>query len=345
MTEGDLRQSERLLWIGGDLVPAPAGSVGARFIQESGRKRVIPKSGKCVVDRLMVIQVCGAHGAVIVRRGNGYPVNGERSQILLSQVRVHAAVVLHFGVRRGIERVVEANIGDIIQPTAYAGVGRADIARVVRAGHGRKRRTDIESLSWYLVAVLAFHKARIRTGLIDERCRVHSFAGKCEQVIGNGSCPALRIELRSLVPSIRGNNRTFPNRFIRKEPEEVVLPEGAAYAASKLVEALRILQQSPLRRSARLLGCRSVPALIRVQPGAVDLEKEAAMQLIGTVLGDNLNIRPAEAALGSIVAGRDDVHILHGIFIRSNDRRTTPHRTDSADAVDTYTVRLVLSPR
>src|ERR1019366_663626 len=66
------------------------------------------------------------------------------------------------------------------------------------------------------------------------------------------------------------------------------------------------------------------------------------MDLVGAALRGDLHLRAAEAAIFSIVAVRDDLHVLHRVFARSDDRRATPYCADRTDSVDGDTVRLIL---
>src|SRR6185503_18432388 len=89
-----LRQSERFLRVGFDLIPAPSGGIGASFVQQGGRKGVVPNAGEGVVNGRVVIKVVGARRAVEGRGIHRDPIDREGDAVVAAKVRIDTPVVL-----------------------------------------------------------------------------------------------------------------------------------------------------------------------------------------------------------------------------------------------------------
>src|SRR5437879_13147225 len=66
------------------------------------------------------------------------------------------------------------------------------------------------------------------------------------------------------------------------------------------------------------------------------------MILVGTALGNDLNLGAAKASILGVIAIGEDFYAFHRVFRRCNDGSSTPDGAGGADTVDRNAVILVL---
>src|SRR5712672_1269385 len=99
---------------------------------------MIPDCRERVIDLGMMKDVV-ATIAVEVVFGQGNPINGKADAVFLSDVRVHAAIVLGSRKFGGVDGVVVRNVSYVSQPAANARVSRTLPGCILRAQRRRKR--------------------------------------------------------------------------------------------------------------------------------------------------------------------------------------------------------------
>src|SRR3954471_4728222 len=127
------------------------------------------------------------------------------------------------------------------------------------------------------------------------------------------------------------------DRVVAEEEEQPVTKDRSAYCSAELVEACII--------ALRIVV--GLEALIRVQAGAVQLEKPGAMELIGAVLRDQLDLRAAEASTFCVVGICDNLHLFDGVGIRCDHRSRSPRHAGRLNSVygDAVAVAAAAIPR
>src|SRR5207302_5346270 len=124
-------------------------------------------------------------------------------------------------------------------------------------------------------------------------------------------------ESRGIVPSRSSDvGIGLAHRLIVEEGEDLIFPDGAADAATELLELIVV---SGWRIAA-------VVALKGVQVRLMGGEEEAAVNVVSAALGSDLKLSAAEAAIFSVIAVGDYFHTLNGVFRRRDDSRTAPDR-------------------
>jgi hypothetical protein len=128
--------------------------------------------------------------------------------------------------------------------------------------------------------------------------------GEAEILRGDAAGRRQSIESRCVVPSVAnaGHGLGGANGLIVEEGEDLVLPNGTAYAAAELVKKVVVPQH---------VLVLAVEALIGVQARTVNGEESTAMDLVGAALGSDLNLGSAEASILRIIAIRDDFHAFN----------------------------------
>jgi len=144
------------------------------------------------------------------------------------------------------------------------------------------------------------------------------------------------VESRCVEPTIawQGGER-FTNRLIVKEEKYFVLPDEAADTAAELVELIGVLCHGK---------ARAVESLVCVEARFMVRKEEAAMEVVRAPLGNNLNLRPAKAAVLGIIAIRNDFYAINGIFRRCDNRCPAPDYAGGAYAINRNAVVLTLLP-
>ena len=140
------------------------------------------------------------------------------------------------------------------------------------------------------------------------------------------------VELGGHVPTTGLVHTVVTQSLVRKKQEEAVLDDWTAHAAAYLVEAAFI----PVDRRTG-----AIPALERIQSGPVDLNEQAAMDLIRAVLGYDEDLRAAAPAIFRAVLVRLNLNFLDGFFVWSNQRRATPGQAVHLDAINLIAVAIV----
>src|SRR5579875_3736984 len=72
-------------------------------------------------------------------------------------------------------------------------------------------------------------------------------------------------------------------------------------------------------------------------------EKGASMQCVGSALRGHHRLCAGEASVLRVIVVRHDANIVNRLFRRCDHGSAAPHRAHSADAVDRYSVRFILS--
>ena len=141
------------------------------------------------------------------------------------------------------------------------------------------------------------------------------------------------VEGGCLIPIGRLGSAAVAKFFIGEEEENVVLPDGAADAASDLVESIVVA----LERFCIVdvgSGAGAVVALVGVETGAMEFEERAAVELIGAVLGDDEDLSSAVTAIGRVVGTGLGLHFFYRFFVRRDDGTSAPGERVHLAAVD-----------
>src|SRR6185437_9079460 len=133
-----------------------------------------------------------------------HPVNRKEYVIVLSYVRVEAAVVLRLGGSAWIDRVVVSEIADAIQSAAHARTsGATAVGQVLFSQTSFQRRPYIQPVRCR-VAVPAFGQTDLRAGLGDQAAGGHPFPWIGQIFCRNApGCRSRGIERRGCVPPLR----------------------------------------------------------------------------------------------------------------------------------------------
>lgn len=136
------------------------------------------------------------------------------------------------------------------------------------------------------------------------------------------------VELRSLKPAVSRRCGSVAKGFIGEEGEQLVLLDRTAHAAPELIETKGVLLE-------RCAAAGTVPTLEGIQPGTVEFEEPASMNVVGAVLRHHQYLRPTVTpVLGAIVV-RHNLDCFHRRLVGCDHRRSAV-----AGAVDAYAVHL-----
>src|ERR1700682_1405984 len=330
--KADLRQSEWCVGIQCEILIHPAGGIHARLVNQAGAKRVVPDR-RCRTVRVAAVEHVHRGVAIPIkaRAGVRHVVEADGNQVLASGIKVHAAVVLPLAAAVGLNgaliesyvRSVRQVVSTATSVAAGAGAVVADVTGVARADRSGQRRAEGQSLASDEAAVSTFHQTDVGAGVIHNRAAVGSNTWKSEKFCSVCSGSHQDAKLRSLIPATASPLLGIvAQRFVGEEAEEPVMQDGPSGRAAPVVEAVVI---GPVA----VLGwfCYRIVAVVPcvgIQTRAVRLEIEAAVILVGPVLGDDLNLRAAVATVFCVVVVGDDFDFLDGVLVGCDDGSTAP---------------------
>src|SRR3984885_8464137 len=232
-----------------------------------------------------------------------HPIDGKTSVIVAGYVCVEATIVLLETVCCGIADRVLRDIGNVRQSAANTRGAGVDISKVLLAQANGQRRTDVQALSCNRIAIYAFDQSSICAGDRADHCSGNS--GSLEMKVGVGNAITWRQvgKCRGRIPLCTGSRDGLALPLVGEESEDSVLPDRSAYTAAKLVVTIFIAEQTAFRRTELLsrggIDClhrlRSVPSLIRIQSGPRDLDKKAAVEIVGSALRGDFSHRARAA--------------------------------------------------
>ena len=149
-----------------------------------------------IVDLRMVKDVVGAV-AVVVVFAQGNPVDRKAQVVLLSEVRIQAAIVLGSGKFRRVDRVVVREVGHVAQGTARSSTARARStasrvrgtcpALVLCPQARRQGCTDIDALPRNRPAVHSFRKTGGRARSVGIEGSNYTVTGERKILRGDAS--------------------------------------------------------------------------------------------------------------------------------------------------------------
>ena len=191
---------------------------------------------------------------------------------------------------------------------------------------------------------LCGRKTDLRTGPADDRVERRALTGEGKYLSRDAAWRRRTFqELGCFVPARPRVHGTVSQRLVGEESKQSVLEDRPAGAPTELVEAAILTLQPSL-----LGGCCpgphwTIPPLVGVQPRTVGFEEQAAVVIIGSVLGNHHDLRSAVTAVLGAVIVRDNSDLLDGLLVRGDHSGATPGQTVHFDTVDLVTVRDVPS--
>ena len=72
------------------------------------------------------------------------------------------------------------------------------------------------------------------------------------------------------------------------------------------------------------MGCRSGQSVIGIEARTIQLEQSRAMEIVGAILRDDLNLRAAEAAQFGVIGVRDDFDLFDRVRVRRDHGGRAP---------------------
>src|SRR5215469_429164 len=143
-----------------------------------------------------------------------------------------------------------------------------------------------------------------------------------------------------LVPALARQRLTVVVEcFVGEKTEEAIVYDRPADRATPIVEATFISHVSAIAMVFIIDATRRVAGIAvvfgkRIQSRAMCFEEKTAVVLIGAVLRDDLHLRAAVASVFCVVVVGDDLDFLNRVFIRGDDRSSTPSHAGRAHTVN-----------
>ena len=145
----------------------------------------------------------------------------------------------------------------------------------------------------------------------DSRVKLRPFAREGQQPAGDAVGSTLRQELRCFRPSIIRGYGPISKRFVGEEGKHAIFDDRPSNAAAVLVETAGISLVSS--------GSKTKIPLEGIQSRAVDLEKEAAVVFVGSILRYHFDLRAVATTKLRVVRIGSDADFLDGLLVRCDD--------------------------
>src|SRR6266404_2935119 len=199
-------------------------------------------------------------------------VHAERDQVFLSDLIIHAGVVLRRLRAAGLFNLHLLNVGRSVQPASVSGIhNRPGSPRITPEVHAAR---DIR-------AVWPHSNTESGAGRGELLKNLGTRARNSEDLCCNATGRKVLYPLRRFDPFRLETTRMCRDVLKRKEAEDLVLPNGSPQAPGIVPEQGGVALRSRTVRSS--------PPLKSIQARTVQLEEETAVKLVRTILRDHFN--------------------------------------------------------